>query len=115
MSIRRAVPDIRSERFPESRAFYVDLLGFTVAMDLGHTMTFASPKNPTAQVTLIRSDGSLVPQMTVEVGDVDATYAEAQRRGADVVYRITDEPWGVRRFFVRDPNGIVVNVISHTP
>jgi len=115
MSVRRVVPDIRSDRFDDSRAFYVDLLGFTVAMDLHDVMTFASPANPTAQVTLIRSDGSVLPQITVEVADVDAIYGEAQRRGADVVYRIADEPWGVRRFFLRDPNGIVVNVMSHTP
>jgi hypothetical protein len=26
---------------------------------------------------------------------------------------LQDEEWGVRRFFVRDPNGRVVNVLSH--
>jgi len=31
------------------------------------------------------------------------------------VYPLTDEPWGVRRFFVRDPNGVVLNVMSHRP
>lgn len=79
MSIRRVVPDIISERVEESREFYVGALGFKLVMDLGFVMTFASPTNPAAQVAIMRSDGSsrLAPQVTVEVGDVDAVYAEA--------------------------------------
>jgi len=115
MSIRRVVPDIRSERIDESRKFYVGLLGFTVAMDLGFVVTFASPTNPTAQITIMRDDKSarVLPQVTVEVADVDAVHAEAVRQGAEIVYPLTDEPWGVRRFFLRDPNGVVVNVMGH--
>jgi uncharacterized glyoxalase superfamily protein PhnB len=44
---------------------------------------------------------------------VDAAYAEARRRGYEIVHPLTQEPWGTRRFFVRDPNGIVVNVVGH--
>jgi catechol 2,3-dioxygenase-like lactoylglutathione lyase family enzyme len=115
MTIRRVVPDISSRRLDETREFYVDVLGFELAMDLGFVMTFASPTNPTAQITIMRDDGSarVLPRMTVEVADVDAVHAEARRRGAEVVYPLTNEQWGVRRFFVRDPNGVVVNVMSH--
>ena len=115
MSIRRVVPDISSERVDGSREFYTGVLGFELVMDLGFAMTFASPTNPTAQITIMRSDGSsqLVPQVTVEVADVDAVHAEAVRRGDEVVYPLTDEPWGVRRFFLRDPNGVVLNVMRH--
>jgi catechol 2,3-dioxygenase-like lactoylglutathione lyase family enzyme len=115
MSIRRVVPDIRSERFDESREFYVGVLGFQVVMDLGFIVTFASPANPTAQIAIMRDDGSsrVLPQVTVEVADVDAVHAEALRHSAEVVYPLTDERWGVPRFFLRDPNGIVVNVMSH--
>ena len=115
MSIRRVVPDISSERVEQSRDFYTGVLGFDLVMDLGFVMTFASPTNPTAQITIMRSDGSsqLVPQVTVEVVDVEAVHAEAVRRGAEVVYPLTDEPWGVRRFFLRDPNGVVLNVMRH--
>jgi len=116
MSVRRVVPDINSARVDESREFYVGVLGFKVAMDLGWVVTFASPTNPTAQITIIRDDGSsrVVPQVTVEVEDVDAVHAEAVRRGGDVVYPLTNEHWGVRRFFLRDPNGVVVNVMRHS-
>ena len=51
--------------------------------------------------------------MSVEVADVNAAHADALARGLDIVYPLTDEPWGIRRFFVREPSGTVVNVASH--
>jgi catechol 2,3-dioxygenase-like lactoylglutathione lyase family enzyme len=115
MSIRRVVPDISSDHLNESRQFYADVLGLEVVMDLGWVVTLASPTNPTAQITIMKRDGSarLQPQVTVEVTDVDAVFNEAVRRGARVVFPPTDESWGVRRFFVLDPNDVVINVMSH--
>ena len=115
MSIRRVVPNIMSNKPEESRAFYADFLGFDVGMDMGWIITFVSPANPTAQISVFRGDASapVEPQITVEVADVDAVHAGADRRGLEVVYPLTDESWGVRRFFVRDPSGVVVNVMSH--
>ena len=52
--------------------------------------------------------------MTIEVADVDTVHARAEARGAEIVYPPTDEPWGARRFFVRDPNGSIINVVTHT-
>ncbi|MBF6466514.1 VOC family protein [Nocardia beijingensis] len=113
MTIRRATPDIRTTDLAASRAFY-RLLGFQEAMDLGWVVAMASPSNPTAQVLLVGSDAEqLQPDMSVEVDDVDAVHAAVTAAGAEVVYPLRDEPWGVRRFFVRDPSGTVVNVVSH--
>ena len=115
MSIRRAVPDFEVADPAASREFFVDVLGFEVGMDMGWITSFVSPDNPTAQVNLLTRDASapVVPQLSVEVGDVDGTHAEAVLRGLEIVHPLTDEPWGVRRFFVREPNGIIVNVMSH--
>jgi uncharacterized glyoxalase superfamily protein PhnB len=114
MSIRRAMPDIRSDAMEESRDFY-GLLGFEEVMNHGWVMTLASPSNPTAQVTFMSHDKTapVVPDMSVEVDDVDALYTVMRESGAEVVHPLQDEEWGVRRFFVRDPNGRVVNVLSH--
>jgi catechol 2,3-dioxygenase-like lactoylglutathione lyase family enzyme len=115
MSIKRVVPNIASDKLEASRDFYTTLLGFQVAMDLGWILTMVSPSNPTAQLSVVRQDATaaVVPQLTVEVADVDAVHAEALRRGLELVHPLTDEPWGVRRFFVKDPNGVVLNVASH--
>jgi catechol 2,3-dioxygenase-like lactoylglutathione lyase family enzyme len=113
MTIRRVVPNIQSEDLEASAAFYREL-GFDEVMNLGWVATMASPSNPTAQVTLVGPDPSGIhPGMSVEVDDVDAAHATMVAAGAEVVYPLRDEPWGVRRFFVRDPNGTVVNVVSH--
>ncbi|MWA09460.1 VOC family protein [Streptomyces sp. BA2] len=114
MSIRRAMPDIRTEAMEESRDFY-GLLGFEEVMNLGWVMTLGSPSNPTAQITFMSHDKTapVVPDMSVEVDDVDAVYTAVRGSGAEIVHPLRDEEWGVRRFFVRDPNGRVVNVVSH--
>jgi len=57
--------------------------------------------------------GPVVPDVSVQVNDVDAAHAAAVREGAEIVHPLTDEPWGVRRFFVRDPDGHVLNVLGH--
>ena len=115
MSVKRIVPDIKSKDLDASRRFYVDVLGLEVAMDMGFIVTLVSPTNPTAQVSLMRDDESsaILPQMSVEVADVDEVHARAVSRGFKVVYPLTNEPWGVRRFFVTDPNGTVINVMCH--
>jgi catechol 2,3-dioxygenase-like lactoylglutathione lyase family enzyme len=114
-TIKRVVPDIKSTRMDESRAFYVDFLGLKLGMDLGFVMTFISPSNPTAQISVVRDEGAstLQPNMSVEVADVDEVHAESIRHCLEIVYPLTDEPWGVRRFFVVDPNGTVLNILRH--
>ena len=115
MSIKRIVPDITSEHMDASRKFYADFLGMNLAMDMGWILTFVSPSNPTAQVTLMQANPSATPNpnVSIEVEDVDAVHAKAVALGLPIVYPLTNEPWGVRRFFVADPNGVVVNVMCH--
>jgi catechol 2,3-dioxygenase-like lactoylglutathione lyase family enzyme len=115
MSVRRIVPNINSTDPSVSRSFYQGVLGLEAAMDMGWIITFASPSNPTAQVSVVASASRNEPHadISVEVADVDACHAAAEQRGFVIVYPLTDELWGVRRFFVRDPNGIIVNVVSH--
>jgi len=103
----------------ESRAFYREFLGMEVARDMSWILTFVSPDNPTAQISVVQTEeGAARPtgvSLTVEVADVDAAHARAEALGIQIVYPLTDEPWGVRRFHAVDPNGVVVNVMSHMP
>jgi predicted enzyme related to lactoylglutathione lyase len=99
-----------------ARGFYTDYLGLTVEdFNLGWVARYRSPDGR-ACVQLVTRDASS-PQdsvISVHVGDdVDEAYAEAQRRGYEIVHPLTDEPWGVRRFLVRDADGNVVNIVSH--
>jgi catechol 2,3-dioxygenase-like lactoylglutathione lyase family enzyme len=113
VTIRRAVPNIRSDRPAETREFFVDLLGFEVAMDIGWVVTVASPANPAIQVNVISNEDPSAPGISVEVPDVDAVHARAVEQGLEIAYSLRDEDWGVRRFMLREPSGTLVNVVSH--
>lgn len=115
MGIRRIVPDIQTDRMDESRAFYTGVLGMRQAMDLGWIVGFVSPTNDTAQLQVLTEDATapVTPQVTVEVDDVEGAWQRARDTGCQIVHPLTTEPWGVRRFFVRDPNGVIVNVMTH--
>lgn len=114
MTVRRVMPIPRSDTAQENRDFY-GLLGFEEVMDLGWILTLASPSTPAAQVSFMTSDRSapITPDMSVEVDDVEATHADVRDSGAEIVHPLQDEEWSVRRFFVRDPDGRVINGLSH--
>jgi predicted enzyme related to lactoylglutathione lyase len=110
---RRVVPNLYG-RPREGAAFFQDVLGLETAMDLGFIVTYVSPANPMVQLSVLGADPSgLQPAYSVEVEDVDTAHARAVGQGREIVYPLTDEPWGVRRFFVRDPTGAVANIVSH--
>ena len=67
-----------------------------------------------AQISLMTEDASAPVQPVASIiDDVDAAHAAAQRLGYEIVHPLTGEPWGVRRFFVREPNGTVLDILSH--
>jgi uncharacterized glyoxalase superfamily protein PhnB len=119
VNIRRAMPAVRADSPTAARAFYADFLGFDVAMEQDGMAMFVSPSVPTTQVLVTwPSPTAMDPaarrvDMSVEVEDVDAAYAAAQAGGLEIVRELADEPWGIRRFFVRDPGGQTINVASH--
>ncbi|UGS36441.1 VOC family protein [Capillimicrobium parvum] len=115
MGVRRVVPNIQAEDPAAAGEFYGELLGLEVVMDQGWIVTVAAPGNPSAQISVVREDAgaAVLPDVSIEVDDVDAAHAAAKRRGYEILHPLTDEPWGVRRFFVRDPTGRVLNILTH--
>ena len=116
MTVRRVVAYAGGNEREASRDFYVEVLGMQVAME-DPVFDLQSPDNPSAEVIVGAQEmQDPPPSFGVDVGEaaaVDAAHAEAVRRGLRVVYPLTDEPWGVRRFFVEDPGGTIVNVLAH--
>ncbi|SDD15322.1 VOC family protein [Niabella drilacis] len=116
--INRIVPNIYSDDLEQSRAFYHGFLNMDIVMDRGWVLTFASRTNPTAQINVLENqkkeklDNERI-FLSIEVSDVNSMYKKATEQGLDVTYPIANEPWGVRRFFVRDPNGAIINLLSH--
>jgi catechol 2,3-dioxygenase-like lactoylglutathione lyase family enzyme len=106
------VPDIGS-----ARHFYQGYLGLSVeSLNLGWVARFTSPDG-LARVQLVTRDATAREDsvISVPVGDgVVEAFAEAERRGYEIVHPLTEEAWGLRRFFVRAPDGNVVNITSHS-
>ncbi|MBB4820508.1 catechol 2,3-dioxygenase-like lactoylglutathione lyase family enzyme [Pseudomonas alcaligenes] len=97
--------------------FYLRLLDLDVVMDHGWIVTLASPEDvrmrPQLGLASEGGSGTPVPELSVEVDDVAEVHRRAQVLGAEIAYPLSDEPWGVRRFFVRDPAGRLLNVLEH--
>ena len=117
MAVRRIVAYAGGGEIAASRDFYVEVLGMRVVME-DPVLDLQSPSDPTAEVIIGAQEmQDARPSFGVDVGEpaaVDAAHAEAVRRGLRVVYPPTDEPWGVRRFFLEDPGGTIINVLAHS-
>ncbi|MCT2582874.1 VOC family protein [Actinophytocola gossypii] len=118
MNITRIVPYADGGDLSAAEDFYAGVFGLEVGMR-DPVLGLVSPTTPAAQIVVTpRGMENPQPHFGIDVGDpasVDAAHAEVTRRGLRVVYPITDEPWGIRRFFVEDPNGTIVNVLAHLP
>lgn len=115
MKVKRIVANIATDEVAAAAAFYRDVLGLELLMDHGWLATWGSSDTMTVQVSVATQGGSgtPVPDLSIEVDDVDAALARVRRAGVAVEYGPADEPWGVRRFYVRDPFGKLVNILAH--
>jgi catechol 2,3-dioxygenase-like lactoylglutathione lyase family enzyme len=115
MAVRRIVANIAVNDIEKAASFYADVLGLRLAMDLGWIVTFSSESRAAPQVSIACEGGSgtPVPDLSIEVDDLDAIHGRAVARGYVVEYGPILEPWGVRRFYVRDPFGRLLNILAH--
>ena len=118
MTIRRAIPNILVDDLDAAKGFYNAFLGFDVAMDEPGFVMFASPSNRTAQITV--ADANTPPwtagsarRRSQSRSRTSTRCTPGRRAGLDIVYPLTNEPWGIRRFFVKAPDGTVINVAMH--
>ena len=115
MKVQRIVANIATQDIAAARRFYHDVLGLDVVMDLGWIATYGSQETMTVQISFMAQGGSgtPVPDLSIEVDDVDMAFDAMQDAGFAIEHGPADEPWGVRRFYVRDPFGRLVNILSH--
>lgn len=110
----RIIPDLAVADLDAADDFYGDYLGLR-RQDLGldWVTRYLAPSGANLQLLTGEASAPVAPVVSVAVDDVDAAYAEALERGYDVVHPLTTEEWGVRRFFVRTPDGHVLNILQH--
>jgi len=115
MAVIRIVANIAANQFDAAKAFYGDALGMDIVMNLGWIMTFAAEGSmaPQISVAIEGGSGTPVPDLSIEVDDLSEVHRRMQAGGFKIEYGPTTEPWGVMRFYVRDPFGRLINVLEH--
>ncbi len=115
MQVKRIVADIKTPDVAAAQSFYGDVLGLELLMDHGWIATYGTQDTMNIQLSFASEGGSSteVPDLSIEVDDVDAACEQMKNAGFPVVYGPVDEPWGVRRFYVRDPFGKLINILAH--
>lgn len=115
MTVKRIVANIGASNIEAAQAFYGDILEMDVVMDHGWIVTFASGVGAMTQVSIATEGGSgtAVPDLSIEVDNLDEVFQKMTDAGIGIEYGLVSEPWGVRRFYVRDPFGRLLNILSH--
>ena len=115
MRAKRIVANLPVADVDAAKTFYTEYLGLSnEEFNMGWVARYTSPDGA-ANVQLVTKDASAPEDSVISVhaDDVDAAYEEAQKLGYEIVHPMTTEPWGVRRFFVRAPDGNVINIVNH--
>ncbi len=116
MNVKRIVANIETPDVAAARGFYGELLGLDLLMDHGWIATYGSRAAMSIQISFASQGGSdtPVPDLSIEVDDLDAALERMRGAGIPIEYGPVEEPWGVRRFYVRDPFGKLVNILAHS-
>ena len=115
MKVLRIVADIETADVQKADSFYRGVLGLDLAMDHGWIRTYTSKVKMTVQISFLSEGGSgtPVPDLSIEVDDLDDAMRRVKKAGIPIEYGPASEPWGVRRFYVRDPLGKLINILQH--
>ena len=115
MRVKRIVANISAGQIDAAKRFYGDLLELEILMNHGWITTYGNESSALTQISFATEGGSgtAVPDLSIEVDDIETAYARMSASEFAIEYGPVDEPWGVRRFFVRDPFGKLVNILAH--
>ena len=88
MAVKRIVANIRAENTASAAAFYCDILDMKVAMDLGWIATFVADPAASPQVSVATEggNGTPVPDISIEVDNLDDVYRRAVDAGFAIEY-----------------------------
>ncbi len=115
MKIKRIVVNVETQDISKAVYFYGDLLGLDLLMDMGFIATYGSNEKMDTQISFLSEGGSgtLVPDLSIEVDDLEDALTRIREAEIPIEYGPVEEPWGVRRFYVRDPFGKLINILTH--
>ena len=105
MKVKRIVANVKAKNVGDAKRFYKKVLGLEQLMNLGWIATYGSNAKSIVQMSFMKEGGSGtdVPDISIEVDNVNQAYKRMKEGKFKIEYDITDEPWGVRRFFCSRP------------
>lgn len=115
MKVKRIVSNVAASNPDDAKKFYESIFGLEIVMDLGWIKTYSSGEEMTTQISVASEGGSgtPVPDLSIEVDDLDTALQRVKAENIHIEYGPVSEPWGVRRFYIHDPFGKLINVIQH--
>lgn len=113
--MKRIVANVETRDISKARQFYEEILGLDQLMNHGFIATYGSHEKMPIEISFLSEGGSgtLTPDLSIEVDDLDTALIRMKEAGIPIEYGPVKEPWGVRRFYVRDPFGKLVNILAH--
>ncbi len=114
-------PLLLSAKLEETKKFYSEIAGFRVVVDMPTYLQVAYGEGDAAPELCFMKpdafpDGNARPPfagqgviISVPTPNADGKYAELRKADAQLLSEPEDKPWGWRSFFVRDPNGLVLD------
>ncbi len=122
MRITASATALNVDDVPASTAFLTDHFGFRTEMaadgfasltrdDAGMNVIFLRTGLPTLPADQ-RDDHAAGLILAFTVDDLEGELARLQAEGVTITMPLTDEEWGERAFQVRDPNGVVIQLVD---
>jgi len=84
-------------------SFYKDMLGFDVEYDDGY---YTVLRRDDCRVDFVKEDRSISGiHLFFLVEDLDTYFSQVEASGVEILRKPDDQPYGLREFSLRDPNG----------
>lgn len=115
MKVTKIVANIQAENPDRAESFYEAIFGLKKVMDVGWIRAYSSGEAAPTQINIAQHSGAdtPMPDFTIEVDDLDTVLERVNESGVAIEYGPVTEPWGLRRFFIKDPFGKLVNVAQY--
>jgi len=115
MKVKRIVANVETKNISKAADFYGEILELEQLMDMEFIATYGSREKMDTQISFLSEGGSgtPVPDLSIEVDDLEEVFTRIKEANIPIEYGPVEEPWGVRRFYVRDPFGKLVNILTH--
>lgn len=125
MKTTSSYPVLMTDDVAGTAAFYVRHFGFRPLFESDWYVHLQAAEDESVNLAILDGAHETIPAaargrvagllLNFEVADVDAEHARLTTAGLPMLLELRDEPFGQRHFITRDPNGVLIDVITPIP